>query len=202
MDRRLIIIGAGGHGKVVADAAWKMGYRNIAFIDDRAVGECMLFPILGTTDMLESLDDGRTDFVIAVGDNKIRRKIAQSHAVHWVSIVHPSAQIGLMNIIGKGTVILAGVVINSFSHIGAHCIINTGAIVEHDNEIEDYVHISPRAVLGGTVRVGECTHVGIGATVKNNTKICSDCVIGAGAVVVRNITESGTYVGVPARKIK
>ena len=202
MDRRLIIIGAGGHGKVVADAAWKMGYRNIAFIDDRAVGECMLFPILGTTDMLESLDDGQTDFVMAVGDNKIRQKIAQNHPVHWVSIIHPSVQIGLMNIIGKGTVILAGAVINSHSQIGAHCIINTGAIVEHDNEIEDYVHISPRAVLGGTVRVGECTHVGIGATVKNNTKICSDCVIGAGAVVVKNITESGTYVGVPARKIK
>ena len=202
MDRRLIIIGAGGHGKVVADAAWKMGYRNIAFIDDRAVGECMIFPILGTTDMLESLDDGWTDFVMAVGDNKIRQKIAQNHSVHWVSIVHPSVQIGLQTIIGAGTVVLAGAVINPDSQIGDHCIINTGAIVEHDNVIKDYVHLSPRAVLGGTVRVGECTHVGIGATVKNNTKICSDCVIGAGAVVVKNITESGTYVGVPARKIK
>ena len=202
MDRRLIIIGAGCHGKVVADAAWKIGYTNIAFVDDDAVGELMGFPILGTTQLLESLNDGQTDFVIAMGNNQIRKQIAQKYSVHWVSIIHPSVQIGLQATIGVGTTILAGAVINACATVGEHCIINTGAIVEHDNVIGDYVHISPRVALGGTVMIGEMSHVCIGAIVKNDIKICSDCVIGAGAVVVKDITESGTYVGVPARKMK
>ena len=96
---------------------------------------------------------------------------------------------------------MANACINSSAKIGKHCIINTGAIIEHDNIIEDYVHISPQVALGGTIKVGENTHVGIGATVKNNIEICSNCIIGAGAVVVKDIIEKGTYVGVPAKKI-
>ena len=94
---------------------------------------------------------------------------------------------------------MAGAVINACASVGEHCIINTRAVVEHDNVIEDYVHISPNAALGGTVRVGEQTHIGIGASVRNNIEICEGCIIGAGAAVVKNMTESGTYVGVPAR---
>ena len=97
---------------------------------------------------------------------------------------------------------MANSCINSSAKIGKHCIINTGAIIEHDNIIEDYVHISPNATLGGTVKIGESTHVGIGSIVKNNITICKNCTIGAGAVVVKNILEEGTYVGVPARERK
>ena len=78
---------------------------------------------------------------------------------------------------------------------------NTGAIIEHDNIIENYVHVSPNATLCGTVKIGECTHIGANATVKNNTEICNKCIIGAGALVVKNINESGTYVGVPVKGI-
>ena len=197
---RLIIIGAGGHGKVIADAALKNGYTNICCVDDHTTGDVMGFPIIGTTADVECLNDGNTDFVIGIGNNAIRKTIAEIHNVNWVSIVHPSAQIGFDAEIGKGTVVMANAVVNVCAKIGEHCIINTGAIVEHDNVIENYAHISPNVALGGTVRIGSLTHVGIGATVKNNTEICSECTIGAGAVVVKNIKEPGTYVGVPIRK--
>ena len=201
MDRRLIIIGAGGHGKVVADTAMRIGYTEISFVDDGVMGECMGLPIIGTTEILKDLNDGRTDFVIGVGNNQIRKRIAESHPVNWVTLIHPSAQIGSHVTIGTGTVVMAGVVINACAQIGEHCIINTSAVIEHDNILEDYVHISPRAVLGGTVHIGGLTHVGIGATVKNNTHICEGCTIGAGAVVVKDITESDVYVGIPAKKM-
>ena len=93
-------------------------------------------------------------------------------------------------------------VINAGAKIGEHCIINTGAIVEHDNILENYVHISVGAKLAGTAHVGIATWIGIGASVSNNLSICENCMIGAGAVVVKDITESGTYIGVPARRMK
>lgn len=200
MNNRLIIVGAGGHGKVIADSALKNGYTDIVFLDDHAAGMCMGFPIVGTSADIPAFHDGRTDFVIAVGSNGIRKRIARAYDVNWVTLIHPSAQIAVNASIGKGTVVMAGAVVNACAAVGAHCIINTGAIVEHDNQIGDYVHISPGAALGGTVRVGELTHVGIGAVVRNNIQICGMSTIGAGAVVVKSITESGTYIGVPAKK--
>ena len=200
MFNRLVIIGAGGHGKVIADIALKIGYTDIVFADDNAEGTCMGYPIICKSANIELQDDGKTDFVIAVGNNEIRKHIAEQHKINWVTLIHPSVQIGANATIGIGTVAMAGAVINPCATIGEHCIINTAAIVEHDNVIENYVHISPRAALGGTVCVGEGTHIGIGATVKNNINICGNCKIGAGAVVVKDITESATYIGVPAKK--
>ena len=197
---RLVIIGAGGHGKVVADIALKNGYSDICFVDDNAVGECLGFPIIGTSACVGALDDGVTDFVIGIGSNLIRKKVAECHDVPWATLIHPSAQIGAEVSIGNGTVVMANAVINVSAKVGLHCIINTGAIVEHDNVIEDYVHLSPGAVLGGTVRIGELTHVAIRATVRNNINICRECTIGAGAVVVKQIVKRGTYIGVPAQK--
>ena len=196
---RLIIIGAGGHGKVIADIALKIGYTNIVFADDNVEGFCMNFPILYKISEIESQDDGNTDFVIAIGNNKVRKQISEEHRLNYVTLIHPSAQIGINVNIGVGTVVMANTVINPCASIGNHCIINTAAIVEHDNVIEDYVHISPNAALGGTVHIGEGTHIGIGATVKNNINICKNCVIGAGAVVLKNINMPGIYINIPAR---
>ncbi len=200
MSNRLIIIGAGGHGKVVADIALQRGYSDICFVDDHAVGECMGYPIVGRCSELNEYGEGKTDFFIAVGDNATRKHIAETYDLNWVTLIHPSAQIGSHVTIGEGTVVMANAVINACASIGKHCIINSGAIVEHDNVLGNYVHISPRAALGGTVAVGDETHIGIGAIVKNNIEICDKCMIGAGAVVVKNICECGTYVGVPAKK--
>ncbi len=199
---RLIIVGAGGHGKVIADNALKNGYTDISFVDDNATDKCMGFPIIGDCSVLERLNDERTDFVIGIGKNKTRKFIAEKYDVNWVTLIHPSAQIAANVSVGKGTVVMAGAVINACAEIGEHCIINTCAVIEHDNVIGDYVHISPCAKHGGAVCVGEQTHVGIGATVNNNITICDNCVIGAGAVVVRDIVASGTYIGVPARRNK
>lgn len=199
---KLVIVGAGGHGKVIADIALKNGYSDICFVDDYASGECMGFPIVGISSDVESLNNKKTDFVIAIGNNSVRKSIAEKYDINWVSLVHPSAQIAVNVSIGKGTVVMAGAVINACATVGEHCIINTSSVIEHDNVLENYVHISPKAALGGTVRVGEKTHIGISATVKNNIDICGDCIVGAGAVVVKCIKDSGTYVGVPVRKIK
>lgn len=198
---RLIIIGAGGHGKVIADNALKNGYTNICFVDDNATGVCMGFPIVGTCADLPSLNDGKTDFIIGIGNNAIRKKFAEMYNINWITLVHPSAQIAVRVSIGKGTVIMAGAIVNACTAIGAHCIINTGAIVEHDSTVEDCVHISPGAAMGGTVRIGEGTHIGIGAVVRNNILICSGSTIGAGAVVEKHIDRAGTYIGVPAKEM-
>lgn len=198
---RLIIIGAGGHGKVIADNALKNGYKDICFIDDNVTGDVMGFSVLGTSAEIEKFNDENTDFIIGIGNNAVRKMIAEKHQVNWVSIIHPSAQIAFNVKIGKGTVVMANAVINACATVGEHCVINTGAIIEHDNIIEDYVHISPNAALGGTVCVAELTHIGIGATVKNNINICPECTVGAGAVVVKNIKEAGVYIGVPVKEI-
>ena len=116
-------------------------------------------------------------------------------------MTHPSAVIGTDVEIGIGSVVMAGVVINSSSRIGKGCIINTSSSLDHDNVIDDYVHISPGVSMAGTVTVGRLSWVGIGSAISNNVKICSGCKVGAGAVVVKDITEPGTYVGVPVRKI-
>ena len=199
---RLIIIGAGGHGRVIADMAMKLGYTDISFLDDNADGFWMGCSVAGKSCEILSFDDGRTDFVIGIGNNAVRKRIAEQYQVNWVTLVHPMAQTAIDVKLGAGTVVMAGAIINASAKVGAHCIINTGAIVEHDNVLGDYVHISPRAALAGTVRIGEATHIGIGAVVRNNLHIIGGCVIGAGAVVVKNIDSSGTYIGVPARKMK
>lgn len=197
---KLIIIGAGGHGKVIADIAVKNGYTDINFVDDHAAGACMGFPIVGKSGLIPALNDGKTDFVIGVGNNEIRKRIAEAYDVNWVTLIHPSAQIGMEVSIGKGTVVMAGAVINVCSGIGKHCIINSGAIVEHDNMLGDYVHISPGAKLSGTVSVGKCTWIGTGTSVSNNIEICDDVVIGVGSVVIRDIKTKGTYYGLVAHK--
>ena len=199
---RLIIVGAGGHGKVIADNALKNGYTDICFVDDKSIGDCMGFPIVGRCADLNKLNNGKTDFIIGIGSSAIRKKIAEEYDINWVTLIHPSAQIAVNVSIGRGTVVMAGAVVNVCATVGEQCIINTCAVVEHDNVIEDYVHISPNVALGGTVFVGKSTHIGIGASVCNNINICGDCMIGAGAVVSKNIVESGTYIGVPARKSK
>ncbi|MBQ1250523.1 MAG: NeuD/PglB/VioB family sugar acetyltransferase, partial [Clostridia bacterium] len=145
------------------------------------------------------------DFIVAIGNNVVRRKVQHrltEQGLRVVSLVHPHAVIAEDVQIGSGTVVMAGAVVNPAGAIGRGCIINTGATVDHDNVIEDFVHISVGSHLAGTVCVGTETMVGAGAVVSNNVKICGGCMIGAGAVVVRDIQEAGTYVGVPARKIR
>ena len=200
MSEHIIVIGGGGHAKVVIDCIRSAGDTVAGILDDSlAVGGTVLhIPVLGKTEDYMHFADKK--FIVAIGNNAVRRRLAENMDVEWYTAVHPRATVSQYAKLGKGSVVMPGAVINAGANIGNHCIINTGAVVEHDNRIGDYVHISPAAPLGGTVAVGDSTHVGIGASVKNNITICGGCTIGAGAVVVKDITECGVYVGVPAHK--
>ena len=200
MSEQVIVIGGGGHAKVVIDCIQSAGDTVVGILDDGlSVGTTVLnIPVLGRIDDYYKFADKQ--FIIAVGSNAVRRRIAENIKVKWYTAVHPRAVISQYAQIGAGTVVMPNAVINAGASVGKHCIINTCAIVEHDNKIDDYVHISPAASLGGTVSIGKETHVGIGAAVRNNIQICGGCVIGAGAAVVKSITECGVYVGIPAHK--
>lgn len=196
--KKLVIIGASGHGKVVADIAVKNGYKDIVFLDDdENLKECAGFPVIGKTCEAVNMDGEK---IVAIGNASVREQI-QRQLSNVTTLIHPSAVISRRVSIGKGTVIMAGAVINSDTVIGDGCIVNTGASVDHDGLIENYVHISVGAHVAGTVRISERTWVGAGAIILNNINICKDTMIGAGAVVTKCVTECGTYVGVPARKL-
>lgn len=195
--KKLIIIGASGHGKVIADIAVKNGYEDIVFLDDdENVKECAGFPVVGKTTEAKGMDG---DKIVAIGNPKIRERI-QEEVGRVITLIHPNAVISRRVEIGEGSVIMAGAVINSDVVIGKGCIINTAASVDHDCRVGDYVHVSVGAHLSGTVEIGRRTWIGAGATVSNNVNICGDCMIGAGAVVIKDIDKPGTYVGVPARE--
>lgn len=199
---RLIIIGASGHGKVIADIAEKCGYTAIAFLDDSKDAKfCMTYPVIGTTDQFNKYKDAH--FFVAIGNAKIRENIQNKileNGFHVTTLIHPDAVIASHVSIGIGTVVMAGVIINPESRIGNGCIINTGATVDHDNNIEDFVHISVGSHTAGNVAIGQRSWIGAGAVVSNNVTICADCMIGAGAVVIKDIQQPGTYVGVPVRR--
>lgn len=200
--KKIAIIGASGHGKVVADIADKLGYDPIVFLDDdESVKQCGDYPVVGKSTDAESL---RCNVFVAVGNIKIRRRIQkmlENAGVPIPTLIHPNAVVAKDVKIGKGTVIMAGAVINPGSVLGEGCIINTCASVDHDCNVGDYVHVAVGAHLCGTVEIGEDTWVGAGALISNNRYVCPDCMIGAGAVVVRNIRDAATYVGVPAKKM-
>lgn len=196
--KKLVIIGASGHGKVIADIAVKNGYEDIVFLDDNeSIKECAGFPTFGKVKDAEAFN---ADKIVAIGNAKIREKI-QKNLQNVITLIHPDAVISRRVEIGVGTVVMAGAVINSDVVIGDGCIINTGASVDHDCKVEDYVHISVGAHVAGTVNVGARTWIGAGSTISNNVNICSDCMIGVGAAVVTPLFESGIYVGVPAKKL-
>jgi sugar O-acyltransferase (sialic acid O-acetyltransferase NeuD family) len=206
MKDKLLIIGASGHGKVVADIALKMNqWNSIAFLDDnKNLNESMGYDVIGRTKDAFNLINDYAVF-IGIGNNDVREKYQielENAGAVIPTLIHPNAVIGKQVDISSGTVIMPGVVINCCTTIGKGCIINTASTVDHDNIIEDYVHLSPGTHTAGTVRVGKGTWIGIGSVVSNNLKIAKNCTIGAGSVVVKDIVNSGTYVGVPARRVK
>ena len=201
--KQLIIIGAGGHGRVVADIAQKVGvYGTISFLDDGDAIETMGVPIIGKTSDVEKYID-TADIFVAIGNSKVRGEFIErllAMGANVPTLIHPSAIIGACVEIGVGTAIMAGAVINPCSKLGKGVILNTCSSIDHDCIIGDYCHIAVGAHVAGTVKIGNHSWIGAGAIVINNISICENCLIGAGAVVVKSILESGTYIGVPAQR--
>lgn len=199
----LLIIGAGGHGKVVADIAENMGcYGKIVFADaDESIKECMGYPVLWENELDDTFYT-QYDVFVAVGKSTTREKITKQlneRGCFIPTLIHPKAVIARTATIGEGTVVMAGAIINPDAEVGYSCIVNTSSSIDHDCKVGDFCHISVGAHLAGTVEVGTHTWIGAGACVNNNLSICSGCMIGSGAMVTSSIENSGIYVGVPAR---
>ena len=192
----VIVIGAGGHGRVVAEIVEARGDMVVGFLDD----DMSKNDVIGTISDCEKYRD--KSFVIGIGNNDIRKAIAEKYYnLRWYTAIHPISYISKSVVLGEGTVVMPNAVINTDSTIGKHCIINSMAIVEHNNLIGDFVHISPGAVLSGNVSVGNNSHIGSGAVVRNNINVTENVLIGCGGCVVKDIITPGVYVGIPASKM-
>lgn len=193
----LIIIGAGGHGRVVADIAQAQGYDDIAFADGAfpKLTQSGVWPVIGT-----DVPEDDCDVALAIGHNTTRMRILESLNVTPVTLVHPSAIVSPHAVIGAGSVICAGAIVGAFATLGKGCILNTGASVDHDCTLADGVHISPGARLGGGVTIGARSWIGIGAAVREYLTIGSDVIIGAGAALVQDAASDKRMGGVPAKE--
>lgn len=200
--RKLAILGASGHGKVVADIAELNGYDVIFFDDAFPTKEKVEhWPIIGcSTDLLNNAHD--YEICIAIGNNLIRQQkqvqLKQAGG-RFPVLAHPNAAISRYAMIAEGTVVMAGATINAFAQVKCGVIVNTCAVVEHDCILNEFCHISPNATLAGGVEVGKCAWVGAGAVVKQLVSVNGYSVIGAGSVVINDIPERTTAVGVPAK---
>lgn len=207
MKTPLLILGCGGHGRVVADAALDCGYEEIAFLDDRhdALPRPVPFPVLGPMKMTSALVHRWPSAIVAIGDG--RRRLALFHDLKRAgyatpSIAHPSAVISRGAHLGEGVFVAPGAIINTGARIADAVIVNTGAQIDHDCEIGEGTHIAPGATLSGTVIVGATSWIGTGSSVKQDIRIGDDVMVGVGAAVVAHIPQPGTYVGVPAKPIE
>ncbi len=200
--KQVIIVGTGGHAKVVADIVLARGDTIRGFLTaDETCRSFLGFPVLGREADARRFPD--CAFVLAIGDPAARARLAEElGGLSFYTAVHPRAIVSaLETTLGEGTVVLPNAVIGPCAKIGVHCIVNTAAVVEHDCRLADFVHVAPAAALAGGVSVGKGTHVGIGAAVRQGVSICENCIVGAGAVVTRDLAEPATYVGIPAKRL-
>lgn len=211
MGKRVVIVGAGGHGQVVADALLQMAMHDatltpVGFVDDDVAlaGKRFLdLPVFGQIASLASLDHDAV--IVAIGNNQVRRTIfmlLQAQGEAFATVIHPRAVVAPSARIGAGAVLVAGAIVNPGAVIGANVILNTGATVDHHNQIGRHAHVAPGAHLGGDVVIGEGTLIGIGAIVMPQCHVGAWSVIGAGAVVTRNQPGEIVAVGAPARIVQ
>ncbi len=191
------IYGASGHSKVIIEMLEKQGECIDGLYDDDS-GKTMLFEYKISHDN-SIFTSGSVYWIIGIGHNGIRKKIAETHLLNYQTVIDKSANISQRASIGKGSVIMPGTTINASSILGKHSIVNTNASVDHDCFLGDYVHVSPNATLCGGVTVGEGTHIGAGAVIIPGIKIGKWAKIGAGSILIKNIPDNVTVVGNPGR---
>lgn len=203
--KKLLILGAGGHGKVVSEIAFLMKkWDVISFLDDDTnKDKCLSFDVIGKIKQLESFIDEYDDVFVAVGNNDIRKKLIDKVVSHKQSIpilIHPSAIISTFSTVDYGSVVMANVIVNPNCQIGKGCIINTASTIDHDCIIKDYVHISPGCHLSGEVDIDYNVWIGTGTNIIQRIKVGYNTIIGAGSVVIRDVQSNSKYFGVPAKK--
>lgn len=206
---KMVMVGGGGHAKVVASIVKKLGtFEILGYTDNENRGQLLNMPYLGTDEVLGHLKEQylHLSAVLGIGylgEGDARQRLVEKLRTIGITIpaiVSPQAIINEEVEIGEGTVVMDGVVVNSGTRIGNYVIVNTRASIDHDCEIGDFTHIAPGVTLSGGVKVGARTLVGVGATVVQYKTIGDQCLIGAGAVVTTDCSESGVYIGIPARR--
>lgn len=204
--KKIAILGASGHGKVVAELAELCGY-SVVFFDDRypTIKSNEHWEVAGSIDDLLLKKNQYKDAVIAVGNNKVRTNLFNlfsNERFEFPVLCHPKAMVSKYANINSGTVIFAGAVINAFAKIGFNCIVNTSAIIEHDCIVGNGVHLSPNVSLAGGTKVGDSTWLGIGSVTKQLVEIGTNSLVGANSTVIRNIPSNVTAFGSPAVIVK
>lgn len=200
MSDGVVVIGAGGHAKVVIATLQASGYSVAAVYDDNESRWGMtLMGILIKGPIANLAQQRPQKAVIAIGNNAVRQRLADELKLQWISAIHPQACVHSSVEIGAGTVLFAGAIVQPETTIGAHVIVNTSATIDHDCIIGDYVHLAPGSHLAGSVQVGEGAFCGIASAVIPGTKIGAWSTVGAGGIVVRDVPDATTVVGVPAR---
>jgi len=206
--KNILIYGAGGHGKLVADVMLARNQLLEGFVDDNPSnsGPTVLGLNVFTAEWLWQQPDQRDiSIVLGVGNNRARKAIAErcrSAGMEILTVIHPTAVVASSAQIGSGTAIMAGVVVNPEAKIGAGVILNSGAIVEHDVVLGDYSHVSTNVAMGGNSKLGDYSMLGVGAAVKPGARVGTGSIIGAGSVVAQDIPDEVVAVGVPARVIR
>lgn len=200
-DREVVVIGAGGHGKVIVSLLQELGFKVTVVLDDdpaRWGMKILGVPVNGPTE--DFLKKSNREAVIGIGDNTTRRKVAKdSQGTRWITAVHPYSWVHPSVRIGEGSVVFAGTVIQPDTVIGRHCIINTGATIDHDCRIGDGVHIAPGCHLAGGVTIGDGSFLGVGVSVIPGCVIGKGSIVGAGATVISDLPDLVVAVGTPAR---
>ncbi|MBO1308220.1 acetyltransferase [Enterococcus sp. 669A] len=202
-----ILIGAGGHAKVIVDILTEEKKKITGFFDDKKT-EFENLKYLGTTDDLLKEKAGylhQYRFIIAIGSCSQRKTMYNKLELPddcYGNAVHPNAYISKNAKIRKGTVVMANVVVNSSANVGKHSILNSSSVIEHDNKLGDFVHVSPGCHLAGEVSVGEGTHIGIGTNCIQQINIGDWCIIGAGSVILKDIPDHTLSYGVPVKIMK
>jgi sugar O-acyltransferase (sialic acid O-acetyltransferase NeuD family) len=207
----IVIIGGGGHSKVVISIVKKLArYRILGYTDLKDNGAVLGIPFIGGDRELGSLATGRKKLsaVIAVGQvgqGKLRCELYTrllTLNLCYPPIISPDAIVSNEAFCGEGAVVMDGAVICAGARMGGGSIVNTNSTIEHDSIVSDWVHVGPGATICGGVTIGQFSMIGAGATVIEGVEIAAGCIVGAGATVVHNLAEAGVYVGCPVRRIR